>query len=75
MQSVMLLTLEELLLELGLGDLNLNGLVDLLLVTLLVVGVVLDCGGEECVDKGGLAQARLARNLCIIIVREPNLES
>lgn len=54
--------LEELLLELGLGDLNLDGLVDLLLVSALVIGVVLDGRGEEGVDKGGLAQARLASN-------------
>ena len=50
----------------ALGDLNLHGLVDLLLVTLLMVGVVLDGGGEEGVDEGGLSQARLASNLgCI----------
>lgn len=56
-------TLEELLLQLGLGNLNLNGLVNLLLVPALVVGVVLDGGGKERVDKGRLAQARLASNL------------
>lgn len=56
-------TLEELLLKLGLGDLNLNGLVNLLLVATLVVGVVLNGGGEESVDEGSLAQARLASNL------------
>ena len=56
-------TLEELLLKLGLGDLNLNGLVNLLLVATLVVGVVLDGGGEKSVDEGSLAQARLAGNL------------
>ena len=55
-------TLEELLLELGLGDLNLDGLVHLLVVSSFVVGVVLDGGGEEGVDEGGLAQARLAGN-------------
>jgi hypothetical protein len=54
------LTLEELLLELGLGDLDLDSLVDLLCVTAAVVGVVLDGGGEEGVDEGGLAEARLA---------------
>ena len=53
-------TLEELLLELGLGDLNLDSLVHLLVVSSLVVGIVLDGGGEEGVDEGGLAQARLA---------------
>jgi len=52
--------LEELLLELGLGDLDLDGLVDLLCVTAAVVGVVLDGGGEKGVDEGGLAEARLA---------------
>lgn len=57
------LTLEELLLEFGLGNLNLDGLVDLLLVSALVIGVVLDGRGEEGVDEGGLAQARLASNL------------
>ena len=56
-------TLEELLLKLGLGDLNLNGLVNLLLVATLVVGVVLNGGGEKSVDEGSLAQARLASNL------------
>lgn len=56
-------TLEELLLELGLGDLDLDGLVNLLLVTALVVGIVLDGGGEEGVDEGSLAETRLASNL------------
>ena len=56
-------TLEELLLKLSLGDLNLNGLVDLLLVAALVVGIVLDRGREESVDEGGLSKARLASNL------------
>ena len=60
---VRLHTLEELLLELGLGDLDLDGLVHLLLVTSAVVGVVLDGGGEESVDEGGLAETRLASNL------------
>ena len=59
---VLALTLEELLLKLGLGDLDLDGLVDLLRMTAAVVGVVLDGGGEEGVDEGGLAQARLAGN-------------
>lgn len=56
------LTLEELLFELGLGDLDLDGLVDLLGVTAAVVGVVLDGGGEEGVDEGRLSKARLAGN-------------
>jgi len=59
---VLALTLEELLLKLGLGDLDLDSLVDLLRMTTAVVGVVLDSGGEESVDEGGLAQARLASN-------------
>jgi hypothetical protein len=58
-----LLTLEELLLELGLGDLDLHRLVNLLLVAALVVCVVLDGGGEEGVDKRRLAQTGLASNL------------
>jgi hypothetical protein len=49
-------TLEELLLELGLGDLNLDSLVHLLVVSSLVVGIVLDGGGEEGVDEGSLSE-------------------
>ena len=56
-------TLEELLLQLGLGNLNLDGLVDLLLVPALVVGIVLDGGGEQRVNKGRLAEPGLASNL------------
>jgi hypothetical protein len=56
-------TLEELLLELGLCDFDLDSLVNLLLVTAAVVCVVLDGGGEESVDEGGLAETRLASNL------------
>jgi hypothetical protein len=56
-------TFEELLLQLGLGDLDLDGAVDLLLVAALVIGIVLDGGGEESVDKGSLSQARLSGNL------------
>jgi len=58
-----LCTLEELLLQLGLGNLALDGLVDLLLVSALVVGIVLDGGGEQGVDEGSLSQSRLASNL------------
>jgi hypothetical protein len=58
-------TLEELLLELGLCDLDLNCLVHLLHVAALVVGIVLDGGGEERVDEGRLSEARLAGNLCL----------
>jgi len=36
----------------------------LLVVSALVVGVVLDGGGEEGVDEGGLSEARFASNLC-----------
>lgn len=56
-------TLEELLFQLGFGDLNLDGLVDLLLVSLFVVGVVLDRCREKCVDESGLAKTRFASNL------------
>ena len=56
-------TLEELLLQLGLGNLNLDGLVDLLLVSSLVVGIVLDGGGEKRVDEGSLAQTGFTSNL------------
>lgn len=56
-------TLEEFLLELSLGDLDLNSLVDLLGVALFVVCIVLDCGRKECVDERGLSQARFASNL------------
>ena len=58
--SLSRLTLEELLFQLGLCDLNLHSLVNLFLMTAAVIGVVLDGGGEEGVDEGGLAQARLA---------------
>ena len=57
------LTLEELLFQLGFCDLNLDGLVDLLCVAALVIGVVLDGGREEGVDKGGLSESRLSSNL------------
>lgn len=50
-------TLEELLLKLSLGDLNLNGLVNLLLMSALVVGIVLDGGREQGVNEGGLSEA------------------
>jgi hypothetical protein len=63
-----LFTLKELLLELGLCDFDLDGLVDLLCVSALVVGVVLNGGGKECVDEGRLSESRLASNLQIISV-------
>lgn len=53
-------TLEELLLELGLGNLNLDRLVDLLLVAASVVCVVLDGGGEERVDERRLSKTGLS---------------
>lgn len=56
-------TFEELLLQLGLGDLDLDGAVDLLLVAALVVGIVFDGGREEGVDEGSLSQSRLSGNL------------
>ena len=56
-------TLEELLLQLCLCDLDLNRLVHLLHVAALVVGVVLDGGGEERVDEGRLSEAGLASDL------------
>ena len=59
------MTFEELLLELSLGDLNLDRLVNLLGVPSAVVGVVLDSGGEKGVDEGGFAEARLSSNLII----------
>lgn len=48
-------TLEELLLQFGLCDLNLDSLVDLLCVSSLVVGVVLDRGREQSVDECSLS--------------------
>lgn len=59
-------TLEELLLELSLCDLNLDRLVHLLHVSALVVGIVLDSGREEGVDEGRLSEARLARHLRVL---------
>lgn len=50
-------TFEELLLKLSLGNLNLHGSVDLLLVAALVIGIVLNGGGEEGVDEGCLSQS------------------
>lgn len=50
-------TLEELLFQLSLCDLNLNGLVNLLRVSSSVVGVVLDRCREKGVDECGLSQS------------------
>ena len=56
-------TFKELLLQLCLGNLNLNSLVNLLVMAALVVGIVLDRGGEEGVDECSLSATRLASNL------------
>ena len=56
-------TLEELLLELSFGNLDLNSFVHLLVVSSLVIGVVFDGSREESVDEGCLSEARLASNL------------
>jgi len=56
-------TLEEFLLELGLGDFNLDRLVNLLVVATLVVGIVLDGGGEQGVDERGLSKSGFSSNL------------
>lgn len=62
-RSLVVRTLKKLLFELGLGDFNLNSLVNLLLVPALVIGIVLDRGREESVDKGRLAQAGFTSDL------------
>jgi len=63
-------TFEELLLKLSLCDLNLNGLVDLLSMSALVVRIVLDCRREEGIDECSLPQARFSSDLsnCQIMV-------
>lgn len=48
-------TFEELLLKLSFGNLNLHCSVDLLLVAALVIGIVLNGGGEKGVDEGRLS--------------------
>jgi len=48
-------TLEELLLQLGLCNLNLDSLVHLLCVSALVVRVVFDSCGKEGVNEGRLS--------------------
>jgi hypothetical protein len=60
-------TFEELLFQLGLGNLDLNGLVNLLGMSLLVVGIVFDGGGEQGVDEGSLSQPGFASNLYLSI--------
>ena len=46
-------TLEELLLQFSLGDLDLHSFIDLLCMPTLVIGVTLDGCRKECVDEGG----------------------
>lgn len=54
------LGLELLLLKLGLDDLDLGQLVELLVVTTVVVLRGRNLGREECVDQGRLSETRLA---------------
>lgn len=61
----MMCTFEEFLLQLCLCDLDFDSLIDLLGVSLLVVGVVLNRGREKCVDERSLSQTRLTGNLYI----------
>lgn len=55
-------TLEELLFQLSLCNLDLDGLVHLLGVSALVVCVVLDGGREKGVDEGRLSKAGFTSN-------------
>ena len=48
-------TFEEFLFQLGFRNLDLNGLIDLLCMSALVVCIVLDRGREECVDESRLS--------------------
>ena len=48
-------TFEEFLFQLGFGNLNLNSLINLLCMSALMICIVLDRGGEECVDEGRLS--------------------
>lgn len=64
-------TFEKLLLQLGLGDLDLDGLVNLLRMSALVVCVVLDGGREEGVDEGGLSKSGFSSNLEYVNTRFP----
>lgn len=57
------LTFKELLLELSFSDFDFDSLVNLFGMTTLVIGVVLDSGGEECVDECSLSEARLSSDL------------
>jgi hypothetical protein len=57
------LTFEELFFQFCLCDLNLDRFVNLLIMTALVVGVILDSGREKGVDERSFAQPRLASNL------------
>lgn len=49
-------TLEELLFQLGLGDLDLHSLINLLCMTTPVVGVILDGRGEESINESGFSK-------------------
>jgi len=57
------ITLEKLLFQLSLGDLDLYSLIHLLGMSTLVIRVVLDSCGEESVDECRLSEARLTSNL------------
>lgn len=50
-------TFEEFLFQLSLGDLNLDGAINLLLMTALVIGVVLDGSRKQGVDESGFSQS------------------
>lgn len=62
-------TLEELLFQFGLCDLDFNGLVHLLGVSALVIGVVLNGRRKERIDECRLSQSRLASNLQVFRTR------
>lgn len=57
------LTLEEFLLKFSFCDLNLDCLINLLVVSALVIGIVLDRCREESVDKRRLSQPGLSSDL------------
>ena len=59
-------TFEKLLLKLGLGDLDLDSLVDLLRVSPLMIRIVFDGCGKERVYKCRLPQSRLTSDLSSI---------
>lgn len=61
-------TLEELLLKLSFCDFDLNGLVNLLCMSSLVIRVVLYRCREECVDECSLPKARFASDLIFVSI-------